>query len=220
MKAFIRKHEYNYIKRCMQDLNNAYRGSVDTNIIEANKSYICDKIMNVFPNLSEEERELLDITKINDPLQIDSYLTDLNEYVYGMPSVTNSQISKLFKKEKKLKLPNLDIDDTKNVYLGWFDESTRKLFVAYNMNGKLVGMTCKLTSGSSGNSHICALCNKVGHENDVAFVSAICKTDNTGEGAYKSIGFDICLDSERCNERIVSIEKLEKILKDVNNIKL
>lgn len=204
----------------MQDLNNAYRGSVDSNIIEAAKAYICDKILNIFPSLSEEERELLDITKINDPLYIDTYLTDLNEYVYGMPTVTSSQISKLFKKEKKLKLPSLDINDAKNVYLGWFDESTRKLFVAYNMNGKLVGMTCKLTSGSSSNSHICALCNHVGKENDVAFVSALCKTDNTGEGSYKSIGFDICLDSQKCNERIVSIEKLEKILKDVNNIKL
>ena len=204
----------------MQDLNNAYRSSTDTNVIEATKAYICDKILNIFPDLSEEERVLLNITRINDPLYIDAYLTELNKYVYGMPNITNSQISKLFKKEKKLKLPDLDIKDAKNVYLGWFDESTRKLFVAYNMNGKLVGMTCKLTSGSSSNSHICALCNKIGRENDVAFVSAICKTDNTGEGAYKSIGFDICLDSSKCNDRIASIEKLEKILKEVNNIKL
>ena len=219
MKAFIKKHEYNYIKRCMQDLNSAYRGSVDTSIIEATKAYICDKILNIFPDLSEEEKKLLDITKINDPLYIDAYLTELNKYVYGMHKATSSQISKLFKKEKKLKLPNLDSEGTKNVYLGWFDESTRKLFIAYNMDGKLVGMTCRLTNHSSNNTHICSLCNRIGKENDVAFVSALCKTDNTGEGAYRSIGFDICLDSEKCNERIVSTEKLEKILKDVNNIK-
>ena len=219
MKTFIKKHEYNYIKRCLNDLNNTYRGCVDINIIEATKTYICGKILYIFPTLSEEERELLDITKINDPLYIDTYLAKLNEYVYGMPNITNSQISKLFKKEKKLKLPNLNSQDSKNVYLGWIDESSRKLFVAYNMDGKLIGMTCKITNDSSNNTHVCALCKRVGTENDVAFVSAICKTDNTGEGAYKSTGFDICLDSHKCNDRIVSIEKLEKILKNVNNIK-
>ena len=35
-----------------------------------------------------------------------------------------AQISKLFKKEKKLKLPNLNSQDSKNVYLGWIDESS------------------------------------------------------------------------------------------------
>ena len=219
MKTFIKKHEYNYIRKCLNDLNNAFKGCVDINIIEATKAYIHEKILNIFSNLSEEEKELLDISKINDPLHIDTYLAELNEYVYGMPNITNAQISKLFKKEKKLKLPNLNAQDSKNVYLGWIDESIRKLFVAYNMNGKLIGMTCRLTNYSSNNTHLCALCNHVGRENEVAFVSAICKTANTGEGAYKSIGFDLCLDSEKCNERIASIEKLEKILKDVNNIK-
>ncbi len=219
MNAFIKKHEYNYIKKCLRDLNNAFKGSIDINIIEATKAYIHQKILNIFTTLSEEEKELLDISKIHDPLLIDKYLAELNEYVYGMPKITNAQISKLFKKEKKLKLPSLNAQDSKNVYLGWIDESTRKLFVAYNMNGKLIGMTCRITNFSSNNSHICALCNRIGRENDVAFVSAVCKTDNAGEGAYKSTGFDICLNSEKCNERIVSTEKLEKILKDVNNIK-
>lgn len=219
MKAFIKKNQYNYMKKCMQDLNNAYRGSVDTNIIEATKAYICEKIFNIFPDLSLEERALLDITKINDPLYIDTYLAELIKYVYGMPMVTNAQIGKLFKKEKKLKLPNPNLQDSKNVYLGWFDESNRKMFVAYNLNGKLVGMTCNLTNRSSNNSHICAFCNHIGDKNDIAFVSAICKTNNTGADAYKSISFNMCIDSKQCNERIVSIEKLEKILKDVNNIK-
>lgn len=219
MNAFIKKHEYNYIRKCLSDLNNAFRSSVDTNIIKATKAYIYEKILNIFTDLSDEEKDLLDITKINDPLFIDKYLTNLNEYVYGMPNITNAQISKLFKKEKKLKLPSPNIQESKNVYLGWIDESIRKLFVAYNMNGTLVGMACRITNHSSNNTHMCALCNRIGRDNEVAFVSPMCKTDNTGEGAYKSIGFNICLDSEKCNDRIVSIEKLEGILKNVNNIK-
>lgn len=219
MDTFIKKHEYNYIKKCLNDLNNAFKGCIDINIIEATKAYIHQKILNNFTNLSAEEKELLDISRINDSLHIDKYLTELNEYVYGMPNITNAQISKLFKKEKKFKLPNLSAQDSKNVYLGWIDESIRKLFVAYNMDGKLIGMACRIPSHDSNNSHRCVLCNHVGRQNEVEFVSPVCKTANAGEGAYRSIGFDICLDSEKCNERIVSPEKLEKILKDVNNIK-
>lgn len=219
MKAFIKKHEYNYIRKRLYDLNNAFKYCVDTNIIEANKAYIQEKILHIFTNLSEEEKEILDISKISEPLQIDKYLAELNEYVYGIPYITDMQISKLFKKEKKLKLPNPNAQDSKNVYLGWVDESTRKLFVAYNMNGKLIGMKCPITNHGSNNTHMCALCNHIGEENEVAFVSSLCKTNNTKEGAYKSIGFDICLDSKKCNERIVAIEKLEEILRNVNNIK-
>jgi hypothetical protein len=219
MKAFIKKHEYNYIRKRLYDLNNAFRESVDINIIEVTKAYKHQQILNIFTNLSEEEKELLDISKITSHLHIDRYLTDLNQYVYGMPGITNAQISRLFKKEKKLKLPSLNTQNSKNVYLGWIDESTRKLFVAYNMNDNLIGMACRITNCAPNSTHLCVLCNHVGGENKVAFVSPMCKTSNTGEGAYRSIGFDICLDSEKCNERIAAIEKLEKILKDVNNIK-
>lgn len=219
MKAFIKKHEYNYIKKRLNDLNNAFKGCVDINIIEATKAYIHGNILNIFSNLSEDERALLDISKIKNPLHINKYLAELDEYVYGMPNITNAQIIKLFKKEKKLKLPSLNSQDSKNVYLGWVDDSINKLFVAYNMNGKLIGMSCRTLKYTSNNTNRCTLCNHVGGENEVAFVSPICKTSNAGEGSYKSIAFDICLDSEKCNDRIVSIEKLESILKEVNNIK-
>lgn len=217
MKTFIKKQEYNHIKKCLYDLNNTFRNCIDINIIKANKEYIQDKLLRIFPNLSEEEKNILDISKINEPLYIDKYLAELNKYVYGMPIITNAQINKLFKKEKKFKLPNLNAQNSKNVYLGWIDESIKKLFIAYNMNGNLIGMTCKIPNYSSSTStHICSLCNHVGSNNEVAFVSSICRTS---KGRYRSIGFDICLDSKKCNDRIVNVEKLEKILKNVNNRK-
>lgn len=106
MKEFIKKHEFNYIKKCLFDLNNTFRGCVDANITAANKAYINEKILGVFENLTEEQRDLLDISKITDPLHIDKYLADVDECVYGMPKVSKEQISKVFKKEKKLKLPD------------------------------------------------------------------------------------------------------------------
>lgn len=219
MEAFIKKHEYNYIKKCLNDLNNAFSGCVDINIIQAAKSYIQEKILNIFTSLSEQEKEILDISKITTPLHIDMYIIELNQYVYGMQTLTNAQISRLFKKEKKLKLPSQNAQDLKNVYLGWIDDSTQKLYVAYNMGGQLVGMACRISNYGSNATRRCVLCNHIGRENDVAPVSPVCKTSNSGEGAYRSLGFDLCLDSAKCNDRIVSTKKLEEILKDVNNIK-
>lgn len=217
MNAFIKKQEFNYIRKCLFDLNNAFRNCVDSNIVETTKLITQDKILNFFNNLSDEEKEILDISKINEPLQIDSYLKDLDKYVYGMSNVTKNELVKVFKKEKKLKLPNLDIEDLKLVYLGWIDEATNKLLIVYNLDGKLLGMACRLTLNSPKGANVCTLCNHIGSENEVAFVSPICKPRS--EDDYKSLGFHICLNSEECNERITSTEKLENILKTVNRIK-
>lgn len=217
MNAFIKKQEFNYIRKCLFDLNNAFRNCVDSNIVETTKIITQDKILNFFNNLSDEEKEILDISKINEPLQIDSYLKDLDKYVYGMSNVTKNELTKVFKKEKKLKLPNLDIEDSKLVYLGWIDEATNKLLIVYNVDGKLLGMACRLTLNSPKGANVCTLCNHIGSENEVAFVSPICKPRS--EDDYKSLGFHICLNSEECNERITSTENLENLLKTVNRIK-
>ncbi|WP_243128186.1 hypothetical protein [Clostridium niameyense] len=87
------------------------------------------------------------------------------------------------------------------------------------MDDKFIGMVCRIQSYNSNNINICALCNHVGIRDEVAFVSSLCKIHNSKEEAYKSIAFNVCLDSKQCNERLTSIKKLEEILKCVNNIK-
>ena len=187
MAAFIKKQQFNYIKKCLSDLNNAFRNCVDSNIVETTKIIAQDKILAFFDNLSEEEKEILNISKITEPLHIDGYLKDLDQYVYGMPNITKSDLTKIFKKEKKLKIPDLNIQDSKLVYLGWIDEATKKLLITYNMDGKLLGMACRLTSPKPKSANVCTLCNHIASESEVAFVSPICKPKS--EDDYKSLGF-------------------------------
>ena len=85
------------------------------------------------------------------------------------------------------------------------------------MDGKLLGMACRLTSPKPKSANVCTLCNHIASESEVAFVSPICKPKS--EDDYKSLGFYVCLNSDKCNERITSTEKLEKLLKAVNRIK-
>ena len=215
MNAFLKKQEYNYINKRLKDLNSALRNCNDYNTQDASRDYIQDKILNHLSHLSTEEKILLDIKDLKDSNQINKFLEELENYVYGMQPVSHAEISKLFKKEKKLKLPAADAQNHPIVYLGWFDYATQKLFVVYPLNGKLLGMACRLTEAKVKQTNICTLCHHMGPKNEVAFVSPICKRKD----AYRSIGFYMCLDSAKCNERITSTEKLESILKDVNNIK-
>lgn len=217
MKEFIKKQEYNYIKRCMGDLNGAFRNCADGNIVETIRVCCQEKILSHFNDLSSEQKEILDISKITDPLLIEPYLKDLEQYVYGMSNLSATEITKVFKKEKKLKIPNLDIEDSKLIYLGWIDESTRKLLIVYKLDGKLLGMACRLPKTNNNGTNICALCNHIGSESEVAFVSPICK--QTSQDDYKSLGFYVCLNSDECNERIESVKKLEELIKIVNKIK-
>ena len=217
MDKFIKKQEYNYIKRCMGDLNNAFRNCVDKNIVDAVRISCKDKILSTFNELSDEQKKIIDISNITDPILIEPYLKELNKYVYGMPNLSATEIIKVFKKEKKIKLPDLNIEDSNMVYLGWIDESTRKLLIVYKLDGKLLGMACRLPKVSNKSTNICALCNHIGSENEVSFVSPICK--QTSEYDYKSLGFYVCLDSNECNERIETVEKLEELIKTVNRIK-
>lgn len=218
MEAFIKRYEYNYIAKCLADLGSAYKSCVDLKIINTNKAYINDKILKKLGNPSDEEKELLDISSIKDPRDITIYLQNLSSYVFGMEDITNAQIGRLFKKDKKLKFPNTREKANKLVYLGWVDDATRKLYITYKKQDKLLGMACRITNNNTNNIHMCVLCKHIGGRDEVTFVSPICKTNDT-ENSYRSIGFDICLNSEKCNERITDIEKLEELLMDVNNIK-
>ncbi len=206
MKSFIKKQQFNYIKRCLFDLNNTFINCSDPNIINVSKLIAQDKILSCFDKLSEGEKEILNISKITTPLHIDIYLNDLKSI----------EPLKIFKKEKKLKIPNLDIKDKKLVYLGWIDEATKKLLITYNLNGNLLGMSCRLTESKPNSSNICTLCNHIGNSAEVGFVSPICKPKNQDD--YKSLGFYICLNSDECNERITSTEKLETLIKIVNRL--
>lgn len=219
MESFIKKYQFNYVNKCLIDLNSTFKNCIDENIIKTSKSYIQNKIWNNFEKLTEEEREILNIDRIDNPSQIDGYLKNLFQYVYGMPKISSSELNKIFKKEKKLKIPDLDFQDKKLVYLGWIDPAVRKLFIVYNLDGKFLGMACRLRESTNNNLNICSLCNSIGSEEEISFVSPICKTNSSNIYGYKSLGFHICLDSEKCNDKITSTEKLEELLKKVNNIK-
>lgn len=209
MDAFIKKYQFNYIEKLMKQLENTFISCVDIEMIKASRAMIQEKIYFIFNELDEEKRELLSVEKIEGILQISRYIKKITPYVCGMPEVSKAQIRKLFKKEKKMKFPKLEnIEFSSLTYLGWRNLASNKLYIVYSMNDKLVGLTCRTISVKARGTNMCALCKRGGTSKDVGFVSVVSKSSEK----YKSLGFYVCMDSKKCNERITSISKLEEII--------
>lgn len=216
MKNFIRKHEYNFIKKKLTTYKSTLKYCSDQNIINVTKLLYNEEIRSLFTNLTEEETQIVNIELLDTVEKVDFFLNKLKDHITGLEPITNQEIKKLFKKEKKLRLPKQDSWDDDLVYLSWTDESTKKLYIVYRLDNQLIGMVCRLQSESTGSSRVCKFCNYPGDSSEVAFVSPVCKGNSASE--YRSIGFTVCLDSQRCNDRMTSTKILESILKDVNNI--
>ncbi|HLO12924.1 MAG TPA: FusB/FusC family EF-G-binding protein, partial [Pseudoneobacillus sp.] len=124
-------------------------------------------------------------------------------------------VKKLFPKAKKLRLPDLHDMDLKEVtFLGWNDKGTNKKYIIANQPNGFIGLEGSFTPASK--KGICTLCSK--HSNVGLFMS---ETKGTVQGTYTRRGNYICQDSMKCNENIISLEKLEgfvELLKGKSNL--
>ena len=103
MAAFIKKQQFNYIKKCLSDLNNAFRNCVDSNIVETTKIIAQDKILAFFDNLSEEEKEVA--FAIRKVMYKDGNIENITENLINMLSKTknNKEFIEVFPKKESFK---------------------------------------------------------------------------------------------------------------------
>ncbi|MFD0710889.1 FusB/FusC family EF-G-binding protein [Paenibacillus sp. GCM10027626] len=214
---FIRNHHYNVIKRQVQLLQNACNTVADPKVIEAVRYNALQKIADALPEAADEQLQIvnqLELLRTNEQFQ--HYLQSLEPYLLAFEPVTENQLKKLFPKVKKLKLPQLDTLDYRYLtYLGWMDIASNKMFLAYRLDGQLVGIEGRYTPLNKKNT--CFLCNR--HE-EVALFSAITKTKPKGASPdyYKSIGNYMCVKSAACNSNITNPETLEGFIREVTGL--
>lgn len=213
MEPFIKNHQYNYIKKQIDILQNATLTVADPKVMEAVRYGSEAKVIDVFPNVTDIQKQLLGRISSLKAEEFQDYLRSLLPYLVEFPQVTEKQIRKLFPKNKKLKAPNLvTIDYHKVTYLGWINISSNKLFIVYHLKGKAVGIEGRYTLVNKKN--ICALCHGY---TDVALFSAISKSRaaNVSSDYYKAVGHYICINSHECNKRITDVTPLERFIGDV-----
>jgi hypothetical protein len=213
-EPFIKNHQYNFIKMQTSILQNAYRTVHDPKVIEAVRYSAESKIMELFPDIKDDQREILQkLSALKGAEDFQQYLSSLVPYLVEFPQVSEKQIKKLFPKNKKLKLPDLSaIDFHYLTYLGWIDISTNKWYLVSWMGGVIMGVEARFTP--TNKKDICSLCNGFG---EVALVSAICKSRpaNSSPDYYKAVGNYMCINSHECNKNITDVMNLERFIQNV-----
>lgn len=213
MDAFIMNHHYNFIKKQVDIVLGALKTGTDRKVQEAVKYSAETKVLELFPHVSEDQKQLVErISSCKTTEEFQEYLRSLDPYVIDFPRVSDKQISKLFPKNKKLKMPDFTaINYHALTYLGWLDISTNKLFMVYPLNGKVVGVEGKYTQ--THKKGVCFLCNGYG---EVALFSAITKSRGSQSADYyKAVGNYMCMDSHACNKNITDVTSIERFIETV-----
>jgi hypothetical protein len=204
MEPFIRADQFQFIKKQTQHLINGYASVNDRKVLNALKSTVYDKVLTLFTDQDAEQKQIIDqISEVEDNAKAEDYLSSLKPYVIPFNNVTEQTLKKLFPKAKKLKLPELNGIDLKNLtYLGWNEKGTNKKYMIAVQPKGFIGLEGSFTPSSK--KGICTLCG--GHNQVGLFMS---ETKGASLGTYTSRGNYICQDSMKCNESLTSLDKLD-----------
>ncbi|MBM7588130.1 hypothetical protein JOC86_004705 [Bacillus pakistanensis] len=211
MEPFIRSDQYNFIKAQTKILINGHSTVNDQDVLKALKSLAIEKVSDFFTNLSDKQMQLLNpILKVEDKEDAQEFLSTLKPYVIPFKDLSEKTIKKLFPKAKKLKLPSLEDIDLKEVsYLGWTDKGSNKKYIVADIDNKLIGLQGSIKSTSQ--TGICAICNA--HEETAMFIS---QTKGSGKDTFTKRGNYICQDSQKCNQNIMALDKLNDFILRLN----
>ncbi|WML48625.1 FusB/FusC family EF-G-binding protein [Neobacillus sp. PS3-34] len=207
MEPFIRADQYQFIKTQTQILINGHASVNDRNVLSALKSLVSDKVSNLFFTINVEQKLLIEpISEVEDHVKAEEYLAALRPFIIPFKKVTEQTVKKLFPKAKKLKLPSIDDIDLKEIsYLGWNDKGTNKKYIIALRENDFIGLHGSFSPASK--KGICTLCSKQGQVG--LFMS---ETKGAAMGTFIRRGNYICQDSQKCNENLISMEKLEDFI--------
>lgn len=206
---FIRNHQFNVIKKQSDFLLKTLRTIADRKVLETVRYRAVTSTLEAFPSLTEDQKRMLgEISTIEKAEDFQRYLSALEPYLEPYPTITLKQIQKLFPKNKKLKVPDLQSIDFRYVtYLGWVDIATNKLYIVYPFEGRFIGIEGRITP--TNKKGYCLFCNR--HQ-ELALFSVKTKPAVASPDNLSFIGQYVCLDSQACNHSITDTGALEKFI--------
>ncbi|GGH09251.1 FusB/FusC family EF-G-binding protein [Paenibacillus segetis] len=209
---FIRNHQYNVIKKQSEFLLKTLRSVADRRVLETVRYRAATIVTEAFSSLTENQRQMLEqISTLETAYDFQRYLSSLEPYLEPYPPITLKQIQKLFPKNKKLKLPDLQSIDFRYVtYLSWVDIATNKLFIVYPFEGQFIGIEGRITPINQ--KGYCLFCNR---QQELAFFSVRTKSANASPDNISAIGQYVCMENHGCNQSITDTGSLEKFILSV-----
>jgi len=213
-EPFIRNHQYNFIKNQADSVLYALRTVGDPKILASVRLSAQTMVAELFPDVKDSRRTMLEsISELITADDFQKYLQSLEPYLIPFPQITEKQIRKLFPKNKKLRLPDLEQIDFRYVsYLSWTDIAINKMFIVYHDGEQFVGVEGRFTP--TNKKSYCFVCNRF---EELALFSAITKKRpaNASSDYYKSVGNYICLHGHECNKNMKDVSSLERFIGSV-----
>lgn len=207
-EAFLSVGQFHKVKQMLQKFMNAKKATNDKDTLLAVQGIIEDDLKKEMQAISSIEAILNELFHVNDAATAELFLTQLKTFVIPFPTPSSADLKKLFKKEKKLKLPEItSYDFNETMYFSWEDHGSNKQYIVTHN-----GVDFQSMSGVVDNKQIkgiCTFCRK--HTNTRLFT-----TNKKGSGdMYVKNSQYICVDSIQCNEQLTKIDVIEQWIKDM-----
>ncbi len=209
-EAFIRNHQYNFIKEQAMTLVTAHATGNDAEVLSVLRHLSHEKVFDLFPALTEEQKKILrPLASVKDTDAAEEFLSGLRPYLIPFPVVTAESLKRLFPKAKRLKGPNLAALDFHELsYLSWQENTIR--FIVAERNGRLQAVSGQF--GANRKQGVCMICHK--HSTLGLFTA---KTKGVHADSYVKHGQYICANEAACNSRLNTLERLERFLERLEN---
>ncbi|MDN4495158.1 FusB/FusC family EF-G-binding protein [Ureibacillus aquaedulcis] len=208
---FMTPEQYQFVKKQAKKILNTYTTSKDQKVIQAIQALVQEEIDGKITFLEIQQQLVLQpIFDIQSKEQLELFLKEIKQYVEPFKQPTEAELKKLFPKDKKLKLPKLEMFDWQETsYLSWLDSGTNRKYIVYREDGNLKGV--RGTFSNSAKVGICSVCNqhaKVG--------MLLVAKKGTDMGTYTKKGNYICEDSAACNEALSDLDKFTNFVHNLN----
>lgn len=201
---FMTVADVRLIEKQVQKIIHAKSISKDQKVIDTVRSLAVSELHEGLTIV--DENIIHEVEQVEDRISADLFINSLKMYTIPFKLISHKGLQSLFKKDKKLKLPNLDTVDWQGIsYLSWIDKGTNRQYIVIENNGEYTALrgVADMQNHTKG---ICAICNQHGA------IHMFTATVKGHTDAYKSYSNYICDDVNSCNAKISDYAKLEQFV--------
>lgn len=205
---FLTVANYRLLTKQTTKLLNALTTSKDKDVIGAVKGLIETELRTALPKSQETQSIVDQVNEITDRTHADLFLHAVKAYVIPFHAPEAEDLKRLFKKEKRLRIPPLTAYDWKEVsYFSWKDSGTHRQYFVLEQDGKwqtLQGVT--KTDTVKG---VCRICRQ--HTLVNLFTATV---KGKTEDAFTSYSHYICEDPAVCNTNLDNYEQITTFVEE------
>lgn len=203
---FLTVANYRLLTKQITKLLNALSTSKDKDVIAAVKGLIETDLRAALSQTDQTDTIVHQLHQVTDRTDADLFLHAVKSYVIPFKAPTAEDLKKLFKKEKRLRIPPLQSYDWKEVTcLSWKDGGTHRQYFVIEQEGKwktLQGVTKVDTLKG-----VCRICRQ--HTLVNLFTATV---RGKTEDIFTSYSHYICEDPAVCNSNLDNAEQIHTFI--------